>query len=224
MSDIGTLGESSLHAALKAWVAQPDDRLEVEIDGYFIDVVRDELLIEIQTGNFSSFKTKLEQLLPHHPIQVVYPVPKNKWIVRVSADGELVSRRKSPKHGRFLDVFAELVRIPHLLDHDNLTFRLLLTEQEEIWLDDGQGSWRRKYWSIADHRLLDVVAERTLITPSDFLQLLPADLPHPFTNRQLADLGNIRLKVAQQLTYTLRHCGAITFIGKQGRANLHEIA
>ena len=52
---IGTLGEKSLHSSLKNWYAQPGDRLEAEVDGFHIDIIRKNLLIEIQTANFSSF-------------------------------------------------------------------------------------------------------------------------------------------------------------------------
>jgi len=53
---IGTLNEKSLHADLKKWYTQPGDQLEVPLDGYYIDIVRDDMLIEIQTRNFSSIK------------------------------------------------------------------------------------------------------------------------------------------------------------------------
>ena len=44
-SEIGTLNEKPLHAALKAWYAQPGDRLEVAVDGFVVDIVRGDLLI-----------------------------------------------------------------------------------------------------------------------------------------------------------------------------------
>jgi hypothetical protein len=56
MSGIGLLNEKPLHASLKQWYARPGDRFEVPVDGFVIDVVRDDLLIEIQTRNFSSLK------------------------------------------------------------------------------------------------------------------------------------------------------------------------
>ena len=37
---IGTLGEKSLHAALKRWYARPDDQIECVVEGYHIDLVR----------------------------------------------------------------------------------------------------------------------------------------------------------------------------------------
>ena len=47
---IGTLGERSLHASLKDWLAEPGDEIEKQVDGYHIDIVRGQLLIEIQSN------------------------------------------------------------------------------------------------------------------------------------------------------------------------------
>jgi len=47
---IGTLNEGALHAQLKDWYRRPGDLLEHKVGGYVIDLVRDELLVEFQTG------------------------------------------------------------------------------------------------------------------------------------------------------------------------------
>jgi hypothetical protein len=44
---IGTLNEKPLHAALKQWYAEPEDRIEAPVDGFTVDIVRGDLLIEI---------------------------------------------------------------------------------------------------------------------------------------------------------------------------------
>ena len=85
------LGESSLHASLIAWYARPGDLFEVPIDGYLIDILRGELLIEVQTRHFTALKSKLIQLLPDHHIRLVYPLPIDKWIVRWPADASRLS-------------------------------------------------------------------------------------------------------------------------------------
>ncbi len=220
-AQIGILSEKSLHAVLKERLTQPGDQQETPVDGFVIDIVRGETLIEIQTRNFGAMKRKLQKLLPHHPVHLFHPIPHEKWIVRQTGDGRFLKRRKSPKKGQVINVFTELVRIPHLLSHPNLTITVLLTQQEEIWRDDGQGSWRRQRWSIYDHRLLDVVAEHTFGAPGDWLRLLPDGLPQPFTNRELAAALPCRLNLAQKMTYTLRHAGLIETVGKRGNALLY---
>jgi hypothetical protein len=222
MSNIGTLAEGSLHAALKQWYGRDADLFEQPVDGYVVDIVRGQQLIEIQTGNFTAIKPKLGRLLANHPVHLLYPVAQEKWIVRQTAVGELLSRRKSPKRGQILDVFHELVRLPHLMTHPNLSLGVLLTQQEEIWCDDGRGSWRRKRWSIADRRLLAVQNEVVFTQPTDFLSLLPDDLPHPFTNKQLAYALDIRPHLAQRLTYTLCRCSVLAVCGKQGNSTLFQ--
>ena len=112
---IGTLGEKSLHSALKDWYAEPGDRLEAEVDGFHIDIVRRKLLIEIQTSNFSSQRKKLKTLIAKHRVRLVFPIAKEKWIVRLSGDGvKRLGRRKSPKRGHLLLLFEELGGCPRI--------------------------------------------------------------------------------------------------------------
>ncbi len=223
MSNIGTLAEKSLHASLKTWYGRAGDQFEVPVDGYVIDILRGSRLIEIQTGNFTALKRKLERLLPNHSVHLLYPVAQEKWIIRQTAQGQPLSRRKSPKHGQTFDVFHELVRIPHLLAHPNLSLGVLLTQQEELWRDDGRGSWRRQRWSIHDRHLLAVCAEHSFATPADFVSLLPDTLPRPFTNRSLAVTAAIPPRLAQRVTYTLRHCDVLAMVGKVENAILYDV-
>jgi hypothetical protein len=102
-SGIGVLNEKSLHKSLKQWYARPGDRLEVPLDGFVIDIVRDDL-IEIQTGSFASIKAKLTHLTRARRVRLIYPIVQEKWIVRLSPGGRGdVIRRKSPRKGRAED-------------------------------------------------------------------------------------------------------------------------
>ena len=217
---IGTLREQSLHAGLKAYLAQPGDTVEKLVDGYHIDIQRGDLLIEIQTKNFSMIKRKLAALLEGHKVLLVHPVAQAKWIVRRNRRGKQVARRKSPAQGRAENVFRELIRMPALATHPNLSLELLFTHEEEIWRDDGQGSWRRGKWSIEDRRLLQVVGAQRIEGREGFLGLLPKRLPEPFTNKQLAKALKIRPDLATKMTYCLRKMGALEVVGKDGRSYL----
>lgn len=177
---IGLIRETSLHAALKAWYAQGSDQMETCIDGYVVDIARDAgaLLIEIQTGNFSSVRNKLAALTRKHHVRLVYPVAAEKWIVRLAPDERTeVSRRRSPRRGQILDVFRELPSIAHLAAHPNFSIEVLLVRAEEVLCpaNGRRASWRRKGWRILDRRLIDVVGRHTLETPNDFRALLPAE-------------------------------------------------
>jgi len=224
MNGIGTLQENALHAALKDWYAQPGDQLETMVDGYVIDLVRGELLVEVQTGNFSSIKRKLVKLLENHPVRLVYPIAAEKWIERLAADGVTrLGRRKSPKRGRVGDVFQELVRFPRLMLHSNFTLEVLLVREEVVWREDGRGSWRRKGRSIADRRLLEVLSKTVFTGPDDFRGLIPAGLPEIFTVRDLAVKSKQPRYLASKMAYCLREMEVIEQIGKRGRWLVYRI-
>ncbi|HZY42608.1 MAG TPA: hypothetical protein VFF59_11490, partial [Anaerolineae bacterium] len=44
---IGTLRETDLHAALKRHYARPLDQLEANVDGYVVDILRDDIGLEL---------------------------------------------------------------------------------------------------------------------------------------------------------------------------------
>ncbi|MCJ7650344.1 MAG: hypothetical protein MUP85_17180, partial [Candidatus Lokiarchaeota archaeon] len=135
---IGTLNESSLHRELKEIYKNPGDELEVKLGRYLIDIVRKNLLIEIQIKNFSAIRSKLEFLLQNHRVLLVHPIICDKWIMSVDLKNNKVMRRNlSPKHCSFENVFEELIRIPHLISHPNLIIELVLIQAEEIRVNNG---------------------------------------------------------------------------------------
>jgi hypothetical protein len=229
---IGTLNEKPLHAALKSWYAKPSDQLEVWVDGYLIDIVRSDsqhphdLLIEIQTSGFSSIKEKLTALTADHPVCLIYPIAREKWLLKRAKDGsDQVKRRKSPKRGTFFHVFDELVSFPYLLNHPNFTLEVLLTQEEEVRCYVGKRkAWRRRGWAIEERRLLDVVEQRCFETPADMANLLPLTLGEPFTTADLATAIDQPRRVAQRMAYCLRKMDVITPVGKRGRAILYTRA
>lgn len=225
MNSIGLLGEKSLHAALKQAMAQPGDLLEVPIGGYHIDLFRPEplMLIEIQTGNFSGIKTKLWKLLPDYPVRLVYPVAVERQIVLIDSDtGEVLSRRKSPKRGRVEDVFRELVSLTDAVQHPHFTLEVLLIKDEEVRVNDGRGSWRRKRQSIHDRRLIEVVGSVTYTCAADFYALLPMTLPAAFTVRDLAQALRLPRPLAGKMAYCLRTIGVLSLVGRQRKAYVYS--
>ena len=221
-NQISTLNEKPLHAALKAWYARTGDRFEVQVDGFIIDIVRDGLLIEVQTTSLASLKRKLSSLVKAHCVRLVYPIPRDKWIVKLAEDGEsAASRRKSPKRGKIEDLFGELVSFPKLLAHPNLTLEVLLIQEEEIRRYDGRKGWRRRGWVTQERRLLKVVDQRRFSAPADLGALLPLDLGEPFTTSDLAGAIARPRRLAQRMAYCLREMSEIEAVGKQGNAILY---
>lgn len=226
---IGVLAERSLHAALKKWYARPGDLTEVPLEGFHIDLVRGDLLIEIQTRNFYALKRKLPKLLENHRLRLVHPIAAEKWLVRVAADGVTeLARRRSPKHGTFEDIFDELVHVPTLLAHPNFSLDILLICQEEIRrvrkASDKPVKRTRFFrdWDRHDHRLVKVIDSRLIESLDDLRAFLPSNLPPRFTNRDIADALGCSYPRAQSMTYVMRQIGILQIAGKRGRSILYE--
>jgi len=219
---IGTLNERSLHAALKAWYAEEGDRFEVPVDGFVADIVRGDLLIEIQTGSTSALRRKLAQLLRRHPVRLALPVTAKRTLVDLDTHGTQSPRRRSSKRGRWIDALSELVGLRELLGDPNLSVDVLLIEDEEVRAPREVSRRRRKNWTVRDRRLVEVVDCVTFQDPTDYLAFVPADLEEPFTTAELATAIARSRAMAQKLAYTLRHIGALRVIGKRGNAFLYR--
>ena len=223
MPAIGLLNEKPLHASLKKWCAQPGDQFETAVDGFVIDIVRDDLLVEIQTGNFASIKSKLTNLVRSHQVRLIYPIAHEKWIVKLAKEaGAGDTRRKSPLRGRVEDLFWEMVSFPQLLSNPNFSLEVLMIREEEARRYEGKRKWRRRGWVTDERRLLDVVGQRFFAEPAGWLALLPEVL-ETFTARELAEAIGISEELAQKMAYCLRKGGVITLIGRRGRANLYTV-
>ncbi len=222
---IGTINEKPLHAALKKWCARPEDRFEACVDGFLVDIVRGDLLIEIQTRNFAAMKRKLHELTVRHRVRLVHPIAQEKWIVKLAKDCDSqVGRRKSPKRGAVEHLFEELVSFPRLLSNPNFSLQVLFTQEEEVRRYVPGASWRRKGWVTCERRLLQVVGQCLFETPVDMASLIPGVLAEPFTTADLAAAIARPRWLAQKMTYCLREMRTIVKVGKRGNALLYRRA
>lgn len=220
---IGSLNEKPLHASLKAHVAEPGAAFEVPVDGFVIDVINGDELVEIQTRSFGSMKRKLNLLTKTHKVRLVHPIAREKWIVKPGTGKKSKpQRRKSPKRGSVFDIFDELISIPHLMLQENFSLHVLLIQEEELRSYQPGQNWRRRGWRTEERRLLSVVDEFRFETPADLNALLPEGLKEPFTTKDLAEGLSKPRHVAQKMTYCLKHMGVIEDVGKESRSILYE--
>jgi hypothetical protein len=218
--------ETSLHRQLKRLYARQDGSVEVPLAGYRIDVVHDQTLVEIQHGSLWSIRDKVRQLLKRHDVVVVKPIIAAKMLVQQDTKGgHVIRRRRSPKRGRLLDAFEELVYFTTVFPHDRLTLELVLVDIEEWrYPRPGRRRYRRRDYRIEDQRLVQVVGTCRLRTVADLCRLVPRRLPRPFHTGHLADRMGVGRHIAQRVAYCLRHTGAVRQIGKQGNTRLYEFA
>ena len=206
---------------MKEWYAEPNDRFEVPLYNYVIDIVRGDLLVEIQTRNFAAMEHKLNKLAIHHSVRLVYPIAQEKWIVKLSGDrGDRVSRRKSPRRGTIEDVFNELVSFPELLLNHDFSIEVLLIKEEEYRRYDNTRGWRKKGWTTYKRRLLQVVEKQFFRVPSDMGSLLLSSLIESFTTYDLAISMKKSHRLAQKMLFRLRLMGCVIPAGKRGNTFL----
>jgi hypothetical protein len=218
--------ETSLHRDLKRLYAGAGARTEVRVDGYRIDAVCDDELVEIQHGSLAAIRDKIRRLLERHRVLVVKPIVARKMLVKqAAADGPAVSSRQSPKRGRLLDIFDELVYFTRVFPHPRLALEVVLVEIEEL-RQPGHG--RRRRWRPSDHvvgdqRLLSVGRRVRLRAATDLVQLLPARLPARFHSGHVAQRLAIDRYLAQRIVYCLRETRAVEQVGKQGNTLVYRL-
>ena len=216
------MNEFSLHSEIKKVYSLPGDQFEVKLGNYIVDILRKNLVIEVQTKNFSALKIKLQVLTEKYSVRLVYPLPEKKWITHVTENHLVLNTRKSPRKGKLTDLFGELVMIPHMIGEENFSLEVLFIDEEEVRCDDGKGSWRRRGVSIKDRKLLQVTDRILFQTKDDYLKILPEALNEEFTNRELAKIAKISLRTARQITYCLKKAGFVRLAGKKRREHLFQ--
>lgn len=209
---IGILTEKALHATLKLWLDEDSAHHEQTLPcGCVADIFDGQRVTEIQTANFSGFRTKLARLLEHHPVTVVHPLVRRKWLRWVDpTTGQATEPRRSPRMGSFTDAGAQLVFILPYLTHPNLTVRLVLLDVEEHRLADG---WSRD-GKRGSHRVerypLSLVDTLTLSAPADYRELVPPGLPTPFTAAQFGKVAHLQGRKLSATLKVLLELGVLT--------------
>ncbi len=215
--------ETTLHQQLKLRYANDHSQTEVVMGRYRIDAVRDDELVEVQCASLSAIRDKCRDLLKRHRLRVVKPIVIRTRIAKTKKPGGVVtSRRMSPKRGRLLDLFEELIYFTRVFPHENLTVEVPLIHVEQ--LRSPSRKKRRRRWHkthvVDDVKLESVERTVELQRPSDLIGLL--ELPRnaamlradTFNTADLASAIDRPRYAAQQIAYVLRKTGAIESTGR----------
>jgi hypothetical protein len=192
------------------------------LDGYVIDIIKSNGLIEIQTKNFPNIRAKLKKLLCSNNITLVHNIPAIKWLIKMDAGGNVVSKRKSTKKGTLYHLFDELIYLTDIVTDPKFTLEIVITEEEETRQDDGRGSWRRKGVSIKDRRLIRILEKRKIATLKDYFTILPENLPEPFSTKDIAGKLKIRSALARKVVYFFKKTGLLQCVAKKGNLLLYK--
>ncbi len=220
---IGTLSEKTVHAVLKNYYSPNEDNQEIPIENFVADIYSQGEIIEIQTRQFNKLRDKLTAFLPLYPVTIVYPIPKEKWLIWIDADsGELSKKRKSPTKGTPYTVFPELYKIKTFLKDPNIRFRLALLNVEEYKLLNGWSKDKKKGASRYDRIPVEFVQELEIDCTADYMQFVPLELEGPFTSKDFAKAAHISVSLAQTVLNILYYVGTVDRVGKKGNMYLYE--
>lgn len=219
---IGTLAEKTVHAIMKNYYEPDEDKQEIPIENYVADIYADGEIIEIQTRQFDKLRSKLNAFLPLYPVTIVYPIPREKWLIWIDEDsGELSEKRKSPKKGNPYMIFPELYRIKMHLLNPNLRLRPVLLDMEEYKLLNGWSKDKKKGSTRYDRIPMQIVEEVEINRLEDYMQFVPYELPEEFTVKQFAKAAHITTSLASVTLNILYHVGTVERVGKQGNAYVY---
>ncbi len=221
---IGTLSEKTVHAILKNYYEPDEDRQEIPIEKFVADIYADGEIIEIQTRQFNKMREKLKCFLPLYPVTIVYPIPREKWIIWIDEDsGELSRKRKSPLKGNPYFVFPELYKIKPFLKDPNLRLKLALMDMEEYKLLNGWSRDKKKGATRYDRIPTELVEEIEINRLEDYMQFVPCELEDEFTSGEFAKAAHISVSLAQNVLNILYHVGTVTRVGKKGNQYLYAV-
>lgn len=217
---IGTLNEKRIHSVLKNYFSNDYDQ-EAKIGSFYADIVTENGIYEIQTGNFGKLNKKLEVMLSVCHVTVVYPYEKRTRVI--SADdksGELLREGRFRYNNSLTDFLLELYRIKSFLTNPNLTIGIAELDVERVNYVSAKTGKRRKRGAFTKTPLA-LRREIYLEKPSDYLTLLPEGIPEEFTVKELQKYT--KTTDAKLLLEILLYVGAADKIGKRGNAEIYSI-
>ena len=219
---ISVYNEYSLHAQLKDRYCGNLGEKEKKIGKYFIDVVKKDELIEIQTQNFSQIKPKILSLLKSgYNVRLVYPLVYEKRSSTTFIDST-IKMRKSPKKSNLFNVFNELVYFTEIFSYSGFKLEVLMISILEEQIQVHQKFRKRKKYRVVNRRLLEIKNSFVFGTVADFLFLLPRSLPKLFSTLELQEILEVNYQLSAKIIYVLKRLKLIEQVGKQGNRKYYQ--
>lgn len=201
---IGTLGEKSLHLALKYYFAPDPLSHEQQLGRFVADAVTEDGVVEIQTRGLHRLRRKLDAFLPLSPVTVVHPVAEDKLLIRVDENGEILSERRSPKHETVFHAMREIYALRSYLPHPGFRVCVAGVALTEYSVQSGK-SRRVKL----DRVPTALTGLWMLGSPADYAALLPP-MPEIFTAAECARLLRLPLPHTRALLSLYAGMGLMT--------------
>lgn len=220
---IGTLKEKTLHSVLKNYMEPDTTKQEIKYGRFYVDILNENGIIEIQTQGFQNLRKKLDVLLEKNVVTVVYPITYEKFLYWVDVEtGEISKKRKSPRKGTYYKAFFELYKIKSYLNHPNLRIHLMLINMDEYRLLNGWSRDKKKGSSRHDRIPTALIDELLLESVDDYTMLVPDSIVESFTVKDYIKATGLTQKMASLALNVLMSVEAVERVGKKGRAYIYQ--
>lgn len=221
---IGTYKERTLHATLKNFYESDKSKQEIKYKGFIADIMNDDGVFEIQTRAFNSMRKKLDCFLEDTQVTIIYPAVRTKWLIWIDvASGEVTKKRKSPKIGTPYVIFEELYKIKWILTNPLLRFRIVTVDVEEYRKLDGWSENKKKGSTRAERIPVDIGEIIEINDVSDYIKLIPKDLPDEFTANDFKKTSGLPIGHARTAVNVLKSVDVIEHIGKNRNTYIYKI-
>lgn len=218
-TSIGTKQERTLHQYLKYYFCPDSKYHEQKCNGYIIDILKNNEIIEIQTGSFNAMRKKLDCLLEKYPITIVYPIINQKQVYNLDDNGELINNKKSPKKEHPLKIGKELYKINYLLNHPNLKFICAVVNIDE-YRTPYINRYKQKKMTRINQIPKEIVNLIELKDASDFKSLIPFD--DEFDASTFKKKLKLSLREASSTLIILRTVKAIEVVRIEGKKYIYK--
>lgn len=221
---IGLLQEHTLHRILKFYICNDVNKQEVSVGKMYADVLIDSTIYEVQTKSFNLMRDKLKLFLKNYEVTIVYPVASNKTIYLMDDNGELISKKKSPKHANELEIMKELYRIKNYLLSPNLHFKIILLDIDEYRKQVKKPYYRSKGYERTDQIPNHIINIYDIKETKDFKEILKNyNLPKVFSSKDFSKHTHLSYSKASTALNVLNYLNVVTRIGKEKNSYLYEI-
>lgn len=222
-SGIGTLSEKTIHSVFKHYYEPNVENHEIKIHNFIADIVRDNEIIEIQTGQFNKLRRKIETYIPDYNLTIIYPITITNSIHWINpATGEIQKPRKSPKRGSIYSVFPELYKIKSSLNNPSISIRLPLINSDEYRYLDGWSKDKKKGATKCDKIPTKLIDEILINNMDDYKVFIPDELKDVFSSKDFSKKAKISLKLSQSTLNILNYLEVVKRVGKSGNSYLYK--
>ena len=233
--------QTQLHQQLKEIYCnelngQEEVSLTINDSRYRVDVINQDnsIACEIHRSNFGKqFSRKIQALIsiPKMYLIIVCPLISTQKIYRMNNDN-IINTSYYKKPYALYSLFDLLVRIKTPLIENRMEFRVHLISENVIKQFQGYfGQTTRRKYKVVKRELKSIEETRVFKTQQDFIELLPAELPSKFTNKELKEAldlpkvsGRSVLRLAGRMTYSLWRLGILNRIGKRRQAYVYSFS